>query len=111
MGELRFIARLNKATVPNGFLVSEVNGGTAVEGSDVFLVDGQTRSKFYSSVCLIFQQSLFECSSYTEKVRFIEDHVHGVGGPGVGVFMIIPGVGYETSSGGPFFRGMPVFLL
>ena len=31
-------------------------GGEAIEGSDVFLVDGQTRSKFYSSVsrvCLI----------------------------------------------------------
>ncbi|CAE6364091.1 unnamed protein product [Rhizoctonia solani] len=44
------------------------------------------RSKFYSSV------------------RFIEDQVHGVTGSGVGVYMVIPGNGYETSSGGPFHR-------
>jgi len=29
-----------------------------------------------------------------------------VTGSGVGAYMIIPGVGYETSSGGPFFRGL-----
>ncbi|KAF8964176.1 putative rhamnogalacturonate lyase A [Flammula alnicola] len=91
VGELRFIARLSKSALPNGIMVngesvSEVNGPTAIEGSDVFLLNGQTRSKFYSSV------------------RFIQDQVHGVTGSGVGVFMIIPGVGYETSSGGPFFR-------
>ncbi|KAJ7645492.1 polysaccharide lyase family 4 protein [Mycena polygramma] len=86
VGELRFIARLSKATVPNGIPQSEINGGTAIEGSDVFLVNGQTRSKFYSSI------------------PFIRDQVHGVTGSGVGVFMIIPSVGYETSSGGPFFR-------
>jgi rhamnogalacturonan endolyase len=61
-------------------------GGTAIEGSDVFTVSGQTRSKFYSSI------------------RFIEDQVHGVSGSGVGVYMVIPGNGYETSSGGPFHR-------
>ncbi|KAF8993461.1 polysaccharide lyase family 4 protein [Hymenopellis radicata] len=86
VGELRFIARLNKDALPNGVTASEVEGGAVVEGSDVFLVDGQTRSKFYSSV------------------RFIEDQVHGVTGDGVGAYIIIPGVGYETSSGGPFFR-------
>ncbi|KAF8195412.1 polysaccharide lyase family 4 protein [Pholiota molesta] len=91
VGELRFIARLLKSALPNGITVngeqvSEVNGATAIEGSDVFLLDGQTRSKFYSSV------------------RFIQDQVHGVTGSGVGVYMIIPGVGYESSSGGPFFR-------
>ncbi|KAL0576044.1 hypothetical protein V5O48_005925 [Marasmius crinis-equi] len=86
VGELRFIARLNKASLPNGPVQSEMNGGTAIEGSDVFLINGQTRSKFYSSV------------------RFIEDQVHGVTGSGVGAYVIIPGVGYETSSGGPFFR-------
>ena len=26
-------------------------------------------------------------------------------GSGVGAYIIIPGTGYETSSGGPFFRG------
>ncbi|KXN88179.1 putative rhamnogalacturonate lyase A [Leucoagaricus sp. SymC.cos] len=86
VGELRFIARLLKSSLPNGIPQSEIDGGTAIEGSDVFLVNGQTRSKFYSSV------------------RFIQDQVHGVTGSGVGAFMIIPGVGYETSSGGPFFR-------
>ncbi|KAF9454776.1 polysaccharide lyase family 4 protein [Macrolepiota fuliginosa MF-IS2] len=86
VGELRFIARLSKSTLPNGIPQAEMNGGTAIEGSDVFLVNGQTRSKFYSSI------------------RFIQDQVHGVTGSGVGAYMIIPGVGYETSSGGPFFR-------
>ncbi|THU95078.1 polysaccharide lyase family 4 protein [Dendrothele bispora CBS 962.96] len=86
VGELRLIARLNKANLPNGTPESDVEGGQAIEGSDVFLVDGQTRSKFYSSV------------------RFIEDQVHGATGDSVGAFMIIPGTGYETSSGGPFFR-------
>ncbi|KAI0032789.1 Rhamnogalacturonase B, N-terminal-domain-containing protein [Vararia minispora EC-137] len=86
VGELRLIARLNKATLPNGPTQSDVAGGTAIEGSDVFTVNGQTRSKFYSSV------------------RFIEDQVHGVTGNGVAAWMIIPGTGYETSSGGPFFR-------
>ncbi|KAJ3565024.1 hypothetical protein NP233_g7909 [Leucocoprinus birnbaumii] len=86
VGELRFIARLLKSSLPNGIPQSEINGGTAIEGSDVFLLNGQTRSKFYSSI------------------RFIQDQVHGVTGSGVGAYMIIPGVGYETSSGGPFFR-------
>ncbi|KAH8104842.1 polysaccharide lyase family 4 protein [Cristinia sonorae] len=86
VGELRFIARLSKSALPNGPVASEVNNGQSVEGSDVFMVNGQTRSKFYSSV------------------RFIEDQVHGVTGSGVGAFIIIPGTGYESSSGGPFFR-------
>ncbi|KAK1236237.1 hypothetical protein PQX77_000525 [Marasmius sp. AFHP31] len=86
VGELRFIARLNKASLPNGIPEAEVNGGTAIEGSDVFTINGQTRSKFYSSV------------------PFIRDQVHGVTGSGVGAYVIIPGIGYETSSGGPFFR-------
>ncbi|KAB5591548.1 Rhamnogalacturonate lyase [Ceratobasidium theobromae] len=85
VGELRFIARLD-ADKLTGPTQSNARGGTAIEGSDVFLVSGQTRSKFYSSV------------------RFIEDQVHGVTGSGVGVYMVIPGNGYETSSGGPFFR-------
>ncbi|CAE7175730.1 unnamed protein product [Rhizoctonia solani] len=85
VGELRFIARLN-ADLLTGPTQSNARGGTAIEGSDVFTVSGQTRSKFYSSV------------------RFIEDKVHGVTGSGVGVYMVIPGNGYETSSGGPFHR-------
>lgn len=50
VGELRLIARLSRASLPNGIPQSDVNGGTAIEGSDVFLLNGQTHSKFYSSV-------------------------------------------------------------
>lgn len=54
VGELRFIARLSKSALPNGSPASEIQGGTAIEGSDVFTVNGQTRSKFYSSVsCML----------------------------------------------------------
>ncbi|KAL1743606.1 polysaccharide lyase family 4 protein [Schizophyllum fasciatum] len=86
VGELRFIARLDKKAVAHGIPESEVENGETVEGSDVFKVDGETRSKFYSSV------------------RHIEDNVHGVTGDGVGVYMIIPPTSYEKSSGGPFHR-------
>ncbi|KAK7690327.1 hypothetical protein QCA50_006984 [Cerrena zonata] len=86
VGELRFIARLSKSALPNGSPAADIQGGTAIEGSDVFLVNGQTRSKFYSSN------------------RFINDQVHGATGSGVGAFVIVPGTGYESSSGGPFFR-------
>ncbi|RDB30350.1 putative rhamnogalacturonate lyase A [Hypsizygus marmoreus] len=86
VGELRFIARLSKSTLPNGYAVSSISGGTAIEGSDVFKVGSQTRSKFYSSR------------------QFIDDQVHGVTGSGIGVYMVIPGTGYESSSGGPFMR-------
>ncbi|KAH7337790.1 Rhamnogalacturonase B, N-terminal-domain-containing protein [Rhizoctonia solani] len=87
VGELRFIARLSKSALPNGYTQSEINGGTAIEGSDVYSLSGQTRSKFYSSV------------------QFYKDQVHGVTGSGVGVYMVcMPGNAYETSGGGPFFR-------
>lgn len=86
IGELRFIARLRRAAVPNGYVSADVNGGSAIEGSDVFNINSQTRSKFYSSR------------------QFIDDQIHGVTGNGVGVWMIIPATGYESSSGGPFFR-------
>lgn len=45
VGELRFIARLNSNTLPNGYPQSSIRGGTAIEGSDVYTVNGQTRSK------------------------------------------------------------------
>ncbi|VDC05272.1 unnamed protein product [Peniophora sp. CBMAI 1063] len=86
VGELRLIARLSRSAVPNSMTGADIKGGTAIEGSDVFTVSGQTRSKFYSSI------------------RHIQDQVHGVTGSGVGVYMVIPGTGYERSSGGPFFR-------
>ncbi|KAH7337478.1 hypothetical protein B0J17DRAFT_718240 [Rhizoctonia solani] len=35
---------------------------------------------------------------------FIDDQVHEVTGSGIGAYMVIPGTGYEASSGGPFFR-------
>ncbi|TRM60328.1 polysaccharide lyase family 4 protein [Schizophyllum amplum] len=35
---------------------------------------------------------------------FIDDQVHGVTGSGIGAYMIVPGTGFEGSSGGPFFR-------
>ncbi|KAF8750375.1 Polysaccharide lyase family 4 protein [Rhizoctonia solani] len=69
VGELRFIARLNRASIPNGYGAANIAGSSgAIEGSDVFTVSGQTRSKW------------------------------------IGAYMIIPGTGYESSSGGPFFR-------
>ncbi|KAF8908457.1 rhamnogalacturonase B [Mucidula mucida] len=86
VGELRFIARLNRSTLGSGYAVSDIKGGTAIEGSDVYMVNGQTRSKFYSSK------------------QFIDDQIHGVSGSGIAAWMIIPGVGYELASGGPFFR-------
>ncbi|EPS39845.1 hypothetical protein H072_6295 [Dactylellina haptotyla CBS 200.50] len=87
-GELRFIARLKKSILPTGVHnpSADIQGGTAIEGTDVYTVNGQTRSKFYSSD------------------RFIEDNVHGVKGSNVGIWMIIPPQAYETSSGGPFMR-------
>ncbi|KAL4787645.1 Rhamnogalacturonase B, N-terminal-domain-containing protein [Aspergillus varians] len=87
IGELRFIARLNSDLLPNEEPFGDVSttaDGTVVEGSDVFLVDGETRSKFYSSE------------------RFIDDHRHCVSGSAHRVCMILNQ--YESSSGGPFFR-------
>ncbi|KAK0446084.1 Rhamnogalacturonase B, N-terminal-domain-containing protein [Desarmillaria tabescens] len=86
VGELRFIARLSQSTLPNGYEVSDIVGGTAIEGSDVYLVGSETRSKFYSSR------------------QFIDDQIHGVSGSSIAAWMIIPGTGYESSSGGPFMR-------
>lgn len=88
VGELRFIARFNQSVITNGHPAADLTGNVGtVEGSDVFkLANGQTRSKFYSAV------------------RFIDDHVHGATGSGVGVFMVISNSGYEATSGGPFFK-------
>jgi rhamnogalacturonan endolyase len=53
VGELRFLARLDNQVLPNQYpydVVSTTAGfSSTVEGSDVFVVNGQTRSKFYSS--------------------------------------------------------------
>lgn len=53
IGELRYIARLNNKILPDeipfGVVSSTGGSSSTVEGSDVFIVNGQTRSKFYSS--------------------------------------------------------------
>ncbi|KAK4183510.1 rhamnogalacturonase B [Podospora australis] len=88
-GELRWLARLRRSAVPKGWNgdVGVLDGCTAFEGKDTFKCpNGQTRCKMYTSD------------------RFIEDQVHGVTGNNVGIWMIMPGTAYETSSGGPFMR-------
>lgn len=46
VGELRFIARLSSSTLPNGPTAAIIRSNSgAVEGSDVFKVGDQTRSK------------------------------------------------------------------
>jgi len=76
VGELRFIARLLKTSLPNGIPQSDIQGGSAIEGSDVFLVNGQTRSKFYSSVSDLLPLSMFSSSclhrSVSLKIKFTE---------------------------------------
>jgi len=81
VGELRFIARLLKTSLPNGIPQSDIQGGSAIEGSDVFLVNGQTRSKFYSSVsdtfltvANILTNLLLSClyRSVSLKIKFTE---------------------------------------
>ncbi|KAL2119984.1 hypothetical protein VTJ04DRAFT_6945 [Mycothermus thermophilus] len=90
IGELRYIARLRPDQLPGEHPYGEVSntaGSSAtVEGSDVFIVNGQTRSKFYSST------------------RFIDEDGHCVyGGSDLKhVCMLTPQL--ESSSGGPFFR-------
>ncbi|KAK7699514.1 hypothetical protein SLS64_011652 [Diaporthe eres] len=89
-GELRYIFRLSGLDVswPNGD-VSKTAGGTAIEGSDVYLVNGQTRSKFYSSD------------------RFIDERIYCVTNSrsSVNACWLRPNhQATEKSSGGPFFR-------
>ncbi|KAK1976587.1 rhamnogalacturonase [Colletotrichum cereale] len=94
IGELRWISRLNKDILPSEYpfgSASTTAGSTStVEGSDVFVVNGQTRSKFYSSE------------------RFIDDKVrcvYGTSPEAIHVCVSVePKTGFELSSGGPFFR-------
>ena len=91
IGELRYIARLDSSLLPLEYpfgTASTTSGGTAVEGSDVYLVNGETRSKFYSSE------------------RFIDDKVHCVTASDASIHacMVLSTPGKEASSGGPFFR-------
>ncbi|KAJ5378011.1 uncharacterized protein N7496_005420 [Penicillium cataractarum] len=70
VGELRYIARLNADLLPNEEpfgTVSNIDGGTAIEGSDVYLVGSETRSKFYSSERFIDDQRHCE---HTHPLKF-----------------------------------------
>ncbi|OAL05785.1 Rhamnogalacturonase B [Phaeosphaeriaceae sp. SRC1lsM3a] len=91
IGELRFLARLNNKVLPDQYpydLVSTTGGSSStVEGSDVFIVNGQTRSKFYSSERFIDDTTVSEALSGA---------VHAC--------MLMNSYSYEGSSGGPFFR-------
>uniref|UniRef100_H3H6I5 Rhamnogalacturonan endolyase n=1 Tax=Phytophthora ramorum TaxID=164328 RepID=H3H6I5_PHYRM len=86
--ELRFLARLDKTVVNSGITEATIESGmTAIEAEDVVTNSkGLTRSKFYSAV------------------PFIDDAVHGVKSSAAGVYFVMSEHGYETSSGGPFFR-------
>lgn len=92
IGELRYIARLSSSLLPVEYpfgTASTTAGGTAIEGSDVFTVSGQTRSKFYSSE------------------RFIDNDVWCFTNSGADVHACMvtdASRSYEKSSGGPFFR-------
>ncbi|RMZ72888.1 polysaccharide lyase family 4 [Pyrenophora seminiperda CCB06] len=93
IGELRFIARLKSSALPLeypfGVVSTTAGSSSTVEGSDVFVVNGQTRSKFYSSQ------------------RFIDDDSHCVyrttSSP-VHACLLMNPLSYESSSGGPFHR-------
>ena len=83
-GELRWIQSLNRSVLSDIYVPSDVDGGTAIESTDIDLVDGQTRSKYYSN-----RQAMSLA-------------VRGVTGSGIGVFMDFGT--RESSAGGPFFR-------
>jgi rhamnogalacturonan endolyase len=83
-GELRWIQYLNRGILSDIYTPSDVDGGTAIESTDIDLVNGQTRSKYYSN-----RQAM----SLTPR---------GVTGGGLGVYMVYGS--RESSSGGPFFR-------
>ncbi|KAJ4412041.1 hypothetical protein N0V82_008885 [Gnomoniopsis sp. IMI 355080] len=95
IGELRFIFRLTGLTdmypAYSYGNVANTAGGTAIEGSDVYLVSGQTRSKFYSSN------------------RFIDDTTYCATNSAVHACWLRPSIGsVEKSSGGPFFRDIDI---
>jgi len=83
-GEVRWIQYLNRSILTNINTPSDVRGGTVIESADIDLVNGQTRSKYYSN-----RQAL-------------NLSPRGVTGSGIGVYMAYGT--RESSSGGPFFR-------
>ncbi|RYP08665.1 hypothetical protein DL764_001793 [Monosporascus ibericus] len=91
VGELRYIFRLTGLTeaYPFGDPSKTAGSSETVEGSDVFLVDGETRSKFYSSE------------------RFIDDDVYCATDTDESVHACWLRPNHqatEKSAGGPFFR-------
>lgn len=92
IGELRYIARLDSSLLPGEYPFGDASntaGGSAIEGSDVFLVNGKTRSKFYSSQRFI-DNDVFCFHSNAKDVH--------------ACMVAHPSRSYEKSSGGPFFR-------
>ncbi|KAL5606498.1 hypothetical protein BROUX41_002904 [Berkeleyomyces rouxiae] len=91
IGEMRYIARLRAQQLPNEYPFGEVSNtagaSETIEGSDVFLVGGQTRSKFYSS------ERYMDTDSYCAY----SDGSNGMHACFVPLQM-------ETCLGGPFFR-------
>jgi rhamnogalacturonan endolyase len=83
-GEVRWIQYLNRGILTNVITPSDVRGGAAIESADIDLVNGQTRSKYYSNR---------PAMSLTPR---------GATGSGIGVYMAYGT--RESSSGGPFFR-------
>jgi rhamnogalacturonan endolyase len=83
-GELRWISRLNSSVITAVLTPAQINGGTAIESTDIYLLDGQTRSKYYSN-----RQAM-------------DLTVRGITGSGIGVYMAYGN--RESSAGGPFFR-------
>jgi rhamnogalacturonan endolyase len=83
-GELRWITRLNRGVISTMYTPADILNGTAIESTDIYLVAGQTRSKYYSNR---------QAQSLT---------VRGVTGTGIGVYMAYGN--RESSAGGPFFR-------
>jgi len=87
IGLVRFIARLKKSVLYGGPTESDIQGGTAIEGSDVFLVGDQTRSKC-STLRLFSVSNTYPPSVYSSK-QFIDDQVHGVRGTNIGTFVFL----------------------
>ncbi len=83
-GELRWISRLNSDVITTVYTPAEIEGGTAIESTDIYSLDGQTRSKYYSN-----RQAM-------------DLTVRGITGSGIGVYMAYGN--RESDAGGPFFR-------
>ncbi|HKN96297.1 MAG TPA: rhamnogalacturonan lyase B N-terminal domain-containing protein [Pseudonocardiaceae bacterium] len=83
-GELRWIQEFDRSVITGMNPDADIRGGTAIESTDVFLVNGLTRSKYYGN----------------HRAR--ELTVGGVTGAGVGAYIVYGN--RESSSGGPFYR-------